>query len=779
MSDLHSFQIPAAEFTPGYFWYLADKLDETVLSAQIKDMAEKGAKTVIPHPLPVGFRKSMGSRMEPEYLSDGYFEKYRAIVDECERSGSKCYLYDEGGWPSGSACGQVYAADPERFAQRFLQLDGKGGYEICVCGTNPGITSAVLPSLLMREVTDKFLELTHEKYYQYFGDQFGKVFHFAFMDEPCLSPCARGYLPWTWDLFDEFRKRKGYDVEPHIVPMLQEQLSPETIQARMDYVDVVSQLFTERFMRPVREWCKSHGILSGGHFNGENDLSLCMYHVHGGNILRVMRELDLPGIDLIWRQLWHGKQLHPFPKLASSTANQNGNSRAMGELFAVYGSGLTYDQMKFIVDYMICCGINAFVFSAYPQSTDGKLGRGTRPVFGPCNPMWQFVKEFHDYTARLSWLSAASEPVVDTALFYDFRSLWKSRPDTNRATDQDQIAYHLLEQQTDFDYIDEDVLETAVFCNGKLQIGKAEYSTLVIPEAALMTEKAAENLKKLQSEGLRVLSSDRTSEIAPTLRIENGDWRFRVRKTSLGNGDFLYFVMNISSQPYSGRFQAEESAPVAKCDAETGKLIRVSNSSNGVWNDTLSPLSVTVFLVGPSAENAELPEAEPGEEVLQLDEVWQMTPVYQFRVGEKDYEQSAVKPSWRECNCGDWCPVLGNDFSGDVLYRKEFSVEDPSGISFLDLGKVNYAAEVTLNGIPLGRRIFSPFIFPVKDALRKGRNILEIKITNTLANAISPERVRKYWDSCFDQPSPYEDIQRIFEQKSLESGLFGPVRLMK
>ena len=92
MFDLHSFQIPAAEFTPGYFWCLADKLDETVLSAQIKDMAEKGAKTVIPHPLPVGFRKSMGSRMEPEYLSDGYFEKYRAIVDECERSGSKCYL---------------------------------------------------------------------------------------------------------------------------------------------------------------------------------------------------------------------------------------------------------------------------------------------------------------------------------------------------------------------------------------------------------------------------------------------------------------------------------------------------------------------------------------------------------------------------------------------------------------------------------------------------------------------------------------------------------------
>ena len=780
MFDIHSFQIPAAENTPGYFWLLTDKLNQTVLSAQIRDMAEKGAKSLVPHPIPPGFRKSMGSRMEPEYLSDEYFESFRTIVDECERTGSKCYLYDEGGWPSGSACGLVYESDPERFAQRFLQPDGEGGYEICVRGIDPNVPKAVLPSLLMREVTDKFLELTHEKYYHYFGDQFGKVFHFAFMDEPCLSPCARGYLPWTWDLFDEFRKRKGYDVEPLIGSILLESLSPEAEQARIDYVDVVSQLFTERFMRPIRDWCREHGILSGGHFNGENDLSLSMYHVHGGNILRVLRELDLPGIDLIWRQLWYGQRLHPFPKLASSTANQSEKKRAVGELFAVYGSGLTFDQMKFIVDYMICCGINTFIFSCYPMGTDGKLARGTRPVFGSCNPLWRFMKDFHDYAARLSCLSTESKPVVDTALFYDMRSLWKARQTSNTALDQDNIAFRLLEQQTDFDYIDDDVLETAEFSNGKMKIGEAEYSVLVIPENAMMTKKAEANLSRLKSAGLRVLSSDCTNEIAQTLKMTESDWRFRVRKTDLGNGDFLYFVMNISGQTITGTFEAEENSPVARCDAEQGKLFRVPGASNGNWCYEFAPYTMTAFLVGPSAENAAEPERIPGETVVQLDDSWQMCPVLRFKVGDHDYEQTELKDSpWYGCKTGDWCPVLGEDFSGDVVYRKEFILSDISGISFLDLGNVKYAAEVTLNGISLGRRIYSPFVFSVGGALKEGTNVLEVKVTNTLANAISPERVKKLWNSYFDLPSPYEDLQRSFEKESFESGLIGPVSLKK
>ena len=57
--------------------------------------------------------------------------------------------------------------------------------------------------------------------------------------------------------------------------------------------------------------------------------------------------------------------------------------------------------------------------------------------------------------------------------------------------------------------------------------------------------------------------------------------------------------------------------------------------------------------------------------------------------------------------------------------------------------------------------------------------MLEICVTNTLANAISPEEIRQQWEKQSDLNSPYEDRQRNFEHESLESGLFGPVRLLE
>ena len=779
MFQIPSFNQPSAEYAPGYFWIINDCMDEKVLRSQVRDMIEKGAGTIVPHPVPAGFSPSIGSKMEPEYLSDEYFRQFRFIVEECQRSGGKCFLYDEGGWPSGSAYGKVYASDPERFAMRYLQLDGKGGYEICTCKVDPELPRTALPNLLMREVTEKFLELTHEQYYRHFGDQFGKIFQFSFMDEPAVSLCRISVLPWTWDFFEEFAKRKGYDVEPFIVPMLEDSQELEVIRVRADYTDVVSQLFTERFMRPIREWCKAHGIGSGGHHNGESDLHWTMCHGYGGQILRVLREMDLPGVDMIWRQLWCGEKMHPFPKLASSTAHQNGNPRILGEVFAVYGNGLTFDQMKFLIDYMICCGVNLFVLSARPMGTAGKLSCGTRPMFGPFNPMWRLSKPFHDYTARLSMLSAESVPAVDTALFYDMRSLWKTEKTTNSTEEQDQIAYCLLERQVDYDYIDDDVLETAGVSNGKLQIGKAEYSYLVIPHHAMMTDKAAENLERLKQAGLRVLSQDQIETIPPTLKIGNGDSRFRVRKMIHGD-DVLYFVINLSGESGTVSLCAEESFSVARCDAGQGRFIRVPHSANGCWDHKFDPYSAEVFLVGASAEEVEEPAPEPGETVLELKEGWSLKPVYQYKVGEEDLEQMEIRDvPFSACKTGDWRAVLGDDFSGDAVYRNVFTVEDPAGISYLDLGKVNYAAEVVLNGKNLGTRIFSPFCFAVGDALNAGENILEIKVTNTFANAISPERVKTLWDSYFTEPSAYDEKQRTFERDTLASGLFGPVRFKK
>ena len=95
----------------------------------------------------------------------------------------------------------------------------------------------------------------------------------------------------------------------------------------------------------------------------------------------------------------------------------------------------------------------------------------------------------------------------------------------------------------------------------------------------------------------------------------------------------------------------------------------------------------------------------------------------------------------------------------------------------IDLGEVNYVAAVILNGVELGVRIASPYCFDATGVLRPGRNHLQIRVTNTLANVIAPARVWEKWKRELPFVSPYEYLSRWFEQESLPSGLFGPVTI--
>jgi hypothetical protein len=79
-------------------------------------------------------------------------------------------------------------------------------------------------------------------------------------------------------------------------------------------------------------------------------------------------------------------------------------------------------------------------------------------------------------------------------------------------------------------------------------------------------------------------------------------------------------------------------------------------------------------------------------------------------------------------------------FSGTAIYVKTFDVPDDfpgAGRRVrLDLGDVQVIAEVTLNGRALGTLWKPPFRIDVTDALRAGRNDLEVSVTNLWVNRL-------------------------------------------
>ena len=106
------------------------------------------------------------------------------------------------------------------------------------------------------EAVRYFLEVTHEKYCQAVGGEFGKTIPAIFTDEPqfgkkrCLGNAdsqEEVMLPFTEDFPDSFQKAYGEDLLDHIPELLWELPGEAVSQYRYWYHDHL----TERFAKEI------------------------------------------------------------------------------------------------------------------------------------------------------------------------------------------------------------------------------------------------------------------------------------------------------------------------------------------------------------------------------------------------------------------------------------------------------------------------------------------------------------------------------------------------
>ena len=733
--------------SPIYFWYLNTELEPSELRRQLREMRKHGVKGVCPHPWPPEFRPAtMPSDMSPEYLSDAYLDRFEVIYRECVRLGMSCCFYDEAGWPSGSVGGRVRAAHPEAWAPRYQTPEGEQ-----VEPFTPE-KAAPLPNLLVSGPAEKFLELTHERFFRRFPRLFGRQIGFSFMDEPRIPSCWKDLrIAWAPDLAETFLKRKGYDLTPWI-PRLIAETAPAHVS--IDYHDLLSQLFVERFLDPVKRWCRAHRILSGGHFGGEDEPER-LSHGHG-HIMRSLRQMDLPGVDAIWRQIFPGGANRIFPKYASSVAHQAGRKHVLGELFAVYGNGVTPEQRCFLADYMLVRGVDLLVLSKIALTNRKQFLLGCRPHFGPVDPLWKYSGSFHAYCERVAKAVTAGKPEIDTVLYFDQRSAWAGEPHrTESARLREKTAAELLARQCDFDFADDDALALAKIRGGKLVIGKMAYSCLIVPETKFMAPEAAAAVEKFRSASPR-----------PLLKCIPPAPQLRVSKRRLGNRS-IYFCVNESEFPLDVTLTLDQAPALFRDPWGSGDYCLPGAEFE--WH--FEPFGSALFVTGAKGRR-KLPAFRRDEEQPALE--WRLKPLVRHSIGAEDIEIRRCEGGSLPAELGEWAPFLGADFSGDAVYSCSFTTE--RRFLWIDLGKVCFCASVKLNGRELGSLFRSPFRFDLTPALKKGRNRLEVTVSNTLANALAAPGVRERVVRDFPPESPYEERQRAFEKDSLTGGLFGPVR---
>ena len=776
---------PPAECSPAYFWIINDKIDRDECRWQLDDMADKGLRSVCFHPEPPEFRPIlMETRLDLPYLSKEYFDFVREMVLHCKKIGMHYWLYDEGGWPSGNACGQVMAVDPNCFRQQAIARGEDGKAYIKTLPEKLPDGRYAYPNLLTPGVAETFIALTHQRHLEAVPKEIGKTIKYVFQDEACFCKHA-----WTWDFAEVFKERKGYDIMPFLDVLIADPTDDapeEHRRARIDYQDVRSQLFAERFVYPIRSWCREHKLISGGHFGGEDDPRNNVLHGYG-HIMRVLRGLDMPGVDVIWRQLFPGGRSHIFPKYASSIARQSKLDLSLSETGAVFGNGLTQEQFKWLVDYQAVRGINTFVLSCYEMSTrDHLLYVNPRPHCGPGDPQWDYSKSLHQYITWLCYFLRQGRACAKTMFFYDIRSIWGGASRGERAAQvHENASQELMRRQVDFDFVDDDALCDANYSKNRgVKVGSMTYDTLILPREHDMDPRALAKVEEFKKAGLRVLDETQLDQVEPLVTLDPPCPDIRVTKRQ-GKDYDLFFIVNETDTPKKLKINFKSKySKLSEIDLCYGDQFNLTTYRKGDSVEyTFGRHSSAMFLL----EKDLFPFATHVTKLLDdeytpariLNEGWTLQAIQRnwvrdrFLETEDFSENSPVIP----VELGDWSQYLGKEFSGKAVYRCEFEL-DKAGVYMMDLGEVKYSCLITVNGEDLATSTWHPYRIICE--LKKGKNEIKIIVINTLANAILAEDTLPTWKKLYPKQRDYYDaMERKFEAESLPSGLFGPVTLKK
>lgn len=799
--DINEFASPDKRFAPIYAWVFNGKLSLQETDKQLEEMQRLGIKAFYIIPEPKEFRPTtMPTELEPGYLTDEYFEQYVYALKKAKELGMYCWMYDEGGWPSGGACGRVVKKYPETRMQgvRIRNVEFKKGQvykapddllAAFVDRTN-NITEGYAfskdtnvseyyrvfeettePDTTKPGVTERFIEITHEGYKKAFGEEFPEHVKAVFTDEP-------GAPFLTPELFDGFEEENGFSVLPYLpyIGFIVEP-TPQAAEVMDMWFDFCSKKFCENYLNKLKKWCNDNGTLSTGHVNVDDTLDGWHTGRHF-NVMRALRCFDIPGVDVIWRQIFPGSQRvnemgmsiaenRLFPRYASSAAAQNGTKYVMSESFGVYGAGTTFDEMRFTAGFQTIRGVNIINPMIMSYLRKAATLAQEQPIFAEDFACYKLLVDFNDYLQRLCYVCSLGERVCDTALYYPLHNFYR-RQDTDEVTrEYEALGRELDEKRIDFDIIDDDALLSADGVDsGCISIGNARYTKILFPEHAVIPESVNARLGKYVSNG--VMSACNTEDM-PCVLPEIGEKNIRLMRRNLENGKLFIFFNE-------GEETAEFELPYFDANIynvclEDGNLY---DCKQGEKISLVCGETAVILVTDETFESVERNLRFTKELVLNSFEITKKTAC--ILTDEKLIAQ--VHPEEKKkATLGDWSEYVGKKYSGSCVYSTEFSFDKmPEGDALLDLGKVCYACEIKLNSKEVCNKLTSPFKCTLpKDYFAKN-NTLEITVYNTMANEFTYTDIFDKYE--IGQLSPYFEKEMVFMQDALESGLFGPVKIL-
>jgi len=627
--------------------------------------------------------------------------------------------------------------------------------------------------VLNPESVDLIIKFIYEKYERLFSEYFGNTLVGFFSDEPFIGN-AYVYCGNTGHGAHEDTRVGHLGITMPVNPLVKERLHKiygadyvKYIPSlwyncsvcgkfRNDYMNIVADLYSESFSQRVGKWCSERGLIYMGHVLEDNNLHSRVGD-GPGHYFRSQQGQSMPGVDIVLHQIMpgfadinlgaYGANLYDnefyhyiLGKLNSSAAHtyEEYNGKAMCEVTIGYGWAEGSQLAKWLFDYLLVRGTNYFVPGAIRPVFPDRLHA---PHWGDNDgrdPQFYGYAKILNYTKKVLTALDKTKHKANAAILYHAQAEWMSGFDYTLMQSPAKVLY---DNHIDFDILSEDLLSKVKVENGKLKIIE-EYDCLVVPYAKLLPEGLVNELYALKEQGADVIFTDGLPENCDkefnTVKLEEVANYFKSKGYVDISIDCAHLLRHYHAVDESGKdvymFFNESVTDVFDGVIKTGKKgnYNVYDFMSDVYGKGEGDIKIRLE---PYQSAIVVYETDRGFiEYVNYDKLKKEKVTAEFNV--KCYSFENINKCVKEYDTTELKPISTSvpEFSGKVEYRAILEVKCGKK-TFIKLERVGENAEVIINGVSCGFLVCNPFIYDVTNAVKEGKNELNIKVYTTIANA--------------------------------------------
>ncbi len=645
---------------------------------------------------------------------------------------------------------------------------------------------------------------------------------------------------WTPKLPEEFKRRRGYDLIPHL-PELVAGGTPEADTVRHDYGKTLTELVNENYLKPIADWATAHQTKFRSQTYHESAVTFSSQNIP---------------------QLAEGEgpQWRAFSTLRWATSSNHvfGHEVSSGETFTWLHSPVfraTPLDMKAEADVDFIMGENLIICHGWPYSPPA--GEVPEPgwslyaagVFNNHNPWHPVMPTITAYIGRLSYLMRQGAPANQVAILLPTDDAWAGFQPTQTSVSgamfkliSPALMSAILSAGYNADFIDAEAID---------QVGLGDHPILVLPPTDRIPLGTLRKIAAYVAGGGRAISVGRAPSIdpegrslpeltglsrrlfgsatssfvpdeaglaaalhraaAPDFQLPAGDTVARSQlgfiRRKLPTAD-IYFVANTGNQPIATSASFATAHPYGQ--AWDPDSTAASPASAAACPIRLAPYESRVFVFA-SSEAAPAPAGAVQTTTVDLSSAWKVTFL-------------GIHKSVNEPTLTDWISDPSTlRYSGEAVYSRDVSLASaPDRPVYLEVGggkplpgapnapaeqapppqvlgrnglpnalitrtgpgmhayydpPVHEAALVTINGQPAGALWHPPYRLDVTRLLHSGVNHVEFRVFNTALNAWSALPRRDYGPLIQKYGDRFQ-MQDINRVAPISSGLLGDVRLV-